>query len=148
MVHAETRLTRVVVARLEPGEDLHEALRELARWHRIDAARVHGQGILREAALARYEAAALRYGPAEARPGPVELAALSGTISLRAAEQDVRLHAVIAGPDGVAPAAAGLLARATALAVELVLDVWDRADLERVDDPATGLALWRQPVTG
>jgi predicted DNA-binding protein with PD1-like motif len=151
MIHAETRLSRVFVARLDAGEDLHEAVRELTRWHRIDAASIRGQGILGSAVLARYEAEARRYVESAERSGPLELAALTGTVSLRATagevrEQDVRLHAVLSGADGLT--AAGLLVRARAVAVELVVDVYDRADLERVDDAVTGLPLWRAPSRG
>lgn len=150
MIHAETRVSRVFVARLEPGEDLHGALLELARWHRIDAAWIRGQGILERAALARWDAGARRYGEPAALEGPLELAALGGTVSLRATrgvrEQDVRLHAVVSAAGGVTTA--GLVVRARVVAVELAVDVYDGADLERVDDPATGLPLWRTPSRG
>jgi predicted DNA-binding protein with PD1-like motif len=151
VIHAQTAVSRVFVARLERGEDLHESVLELARWHRIDAASIRGQGILERATLARWDVEARRHGDAEDHEGPLELAALGGTISLRATkggvrEQDVRLHAVVCGPGGAI--GAGFVVRARVLAVELVVDVYDGADLERVDDSATGLPLWRVPARG
>ena len=63
---------------------------------------------------------------------------------------DVRLHAVVAWPRAE-PDAAGLRgvgssSAARAVSVELALDVYDDGDLDRsVQDPVTGLPLWRTP---
>ena len=57
MIVGETKLTRVLVGRLEAGEWLHEALLEMARLERVDAAMVRGQGILDVAELELWEPA-------------------------------------------------------------------------------------------
>jgi predicted DNA-binding protein with PD1-like motif len=62
MIVGETKLTRVLVGRLEAGEWLHEALLEMARLERVDAAMVRGQGILDVAELELWEPARRAYG--------------------------------------------------------------------------------------
>lgn len=149
MIVGETKLTRVLVGRLEAGEWLHDALLEIARLERVDAAMVRGQGIVDVAELELWEPARKAYGAPLRLSGALELASLSGSVSLRGGAPDVRLHAVVAGPRAEAgpPACAGgRLARGRAVVVELALDVYDDGDLDRsVDDPVTGLPLWRTP---
>lgn len=150
MIAGETQVTRCVMGRLERGEDVVEALRDLARQERIDAGFVRAQGAVEEVALARYDAAARAYVPAGAVPGAAELASLQGSVSLEpgGGGAGVRLWAVVAvAPEagGPGPVAAGLLLRARAVAVEFAVDVLDDGDLERRVDPDSGLALWRPP---
>jgi len=148
VIHVPSRRGRIVVARLERGEDLHAALLELARWESIDAGIVRGTGLLEEVVLHAY-AGKLREESLVAR-GELELVALSGSIALRDGAPEVRLHAVVGHPAGGAEgtglpsgvAAAGFVASARALAVELVVDVLDDVYLDlRVDDE-TGLPIW------
>jgi predicted DNA-binding protein with PD1-like motif len=148
VIVGETKLTRVLVGRLERGEELHEALLEMARIERVDAAFVRGQGALDLAELDAYDPEARGYFAPVRLEGALELASLSGFVSLRRGAPDVRLHAVVAWPradPGPPAATAGLLVRGRVVAVELALDVYDDGDLDRLDDPATGLALWRTP---
>jgi predicted DNA-binding protein with PD1-like motif len=150
VIAGESQLTRCVMGRLEAGEDVVEALRELARQERIDAGFVRAHGAVEAAELARYDASARAYVPAGAVAGAAELASAQGSISLEAGGggAGVRLWAVLAAaPEGGAPGRveAGLLLRARAVAVEFAVDVLDDGDLERRPDPGTGLALWRTP---
>ena len=83
---------------------------------------------------------------ASAADGPWELVSLAGNVSLLRGVSDLRLWAVLAAArDGEPRVVAGLLGRARALYVEFAVDVTDDADLERRDDPVTGLPLWRPP---
>lgn len=142
MISGETRVTRCVMGRVEAGEEVVAALRDLARQERIDAGFVRAQGAVEAVELARYDAAARAYLPAAGVDGPAELVTLQGSVSLEGPGAEVRLWAVAAGADGVR---AGLLVSARAVAVEFAVDVLDDGDLERRLDPATGLALWRPP---
>jgi predicted DNA-binding protein with PD1-like motif len=151
VIYGVTVQTRVVVGRLERGEWLHEALLEVARLEEVDAAFVRGHGTVEQAVLHAYDPASRGYVLEEEIASAAELASLSGAISLRDGKPDVRLHATVARPaeaGGLPLVAAGLLASARAVVVELALDVYDGGDLERRDDPATGLALWRPPFPG
>jgi predicted DNA-binding protein with PD1-like motif len=149
VIVGETKLTRVLVGRLEPGEWLHDALLEMARLERVDAAMVRGQGIVDLAELDVWDPALKGYGAPRRLTGTLELASLSGSVSLHRGVPDVRLHAVVAWPRAEPEppgCAGGLLVRGRAVSVELALDVYDDGDLDRsVQDPVTGLPLWRTP---
>jgi predicted DNA-binding protein with PD1-like motif len=140
MVHVESRRARRVIARVDGGVALHEAVAELARWEKADAALVRGRGVVEAAVLARWDATAGARVERARVEGPVELVTLEGSVALRDGAVDVRLSAVLAGEDGAA--LAGLLVTARAVAVELALDVLDDVFLDRSPD-ATGLEPWR-----
>jgi predicted DNA-binding protein with PD1-like motif len=149
VISGEATHTRCVMGRLEPGEDVVEALAALARFEKIDAGFVRGQGSVEGPELLRWDPAA-RDHLALAVPGPVEdpweLVSLQGNVSLLRGVPDVRLWAVVAGGTIDAPRIlAGRLGRARTLHVEFAIDVCDDADLERRDDPVSGLPLWRPP---
>ncbi len=149
MISGEARLTRVVMGRLEEGEPVVEGLAQLARFEKIDAGFVRAQGSIEAVELLRYDEARRRYVPlvrAGGIDGPWELVSLQGSVSLLGGQPDVRLWAVIAAaPAGVPQVLAGRLGGARALYVEFAVDVCDDGDLERRDDPVTGLPLWRPP---
>ncbi len=149
MIVGEASRTRVVMGRLEPGEPVVEKLVELARFERIDAGFVRGQGVVEEVSLERYDAGARAYVPLATVggvDGPWELVSLQGNLSLHRGQPAARLWAVIASSLGGRPRSlAGYLAAARAVYVEFAVDVCDDGDLERRDDAATGLALWRPP---
>jgi predicted DNA-binding protein with PD1-like motif len=142
MDQARTRRTSVVLARLSRGEWLHEAIGELARAERIDAGLVRGRGAVDHAELRAYDPEVHRYELEVEIEGPSELAVLQGSIALREGAPDVSLHAVVARPaeaGGMPIVAAGLLARARTVAVEIAIDVLEDGGLWRVEDPDTGL---------
>jgi predicted DNA-binding protein with PD1-like motif len=141
MMHVNMKApTRGFLARLDPGDWLHQSIAELARAERIDAALVRGAGIVEAAELALWDPQAQAWTAAGAVEGVAHLASLHGVVSLRGGAPDVRLHVVLALRGAGLPAAtAGLLLRARAVAVELALDVFDEATVDRGDDPASGL---------
>ena len=96
VISGESRGTRCVMGRLEAGEEVVAALRELARVERIDAGFVRAQGAVDGFELARYDAAARRYVPAGGATGPAELVSLAGSVSLEPDGVGVRLWAVLA----------------------------------------------------
>jgi predicted DNA-binding protein with PD1-like motif len=143
VIAGESAFTRCVMGRLEDGEDVVVALRELARLEKIDAGFVRAQGAVSGARLARYDPAARAYVAAGAVDGTAELVSLQGSLSLEGGGSAPWLWAVLAPASG--PPVAGRLVAARALHVEFAVDVLDDGDLERRPDPATGLALWRPP---
>lgn len=143
MITGESVTTRCVMGRLEQGEEVVAALRELARIERIDAGFVRGQGAVLGATLARYDPAARAYVAAGEVDGPAEVVSLSGSLSLEGGGPSPWLWVVLA-PAGGAPRA-GRLVEARAVHLEFAVDVLDDGDLERRLDEATGLALWRPP---
>jgi predicted DNA-binding protein with PD1-like motif len=148
VIVGESRVSRCVMGRLERGEEVVAALRDLARLERIDAGFVRAHGAVEAAELAAYDPAARRYVFAGALAGAAELVSLSGNLSLEDGAPEVRLWAVLsAAPAAGGPRelASGLLAGARAIYVEFAVDVFDDGDLERRLDGGTGLALWRAP---
>lgn len=143
MIAGESVTTRCVMGRVEQGEELVAALRELARLERIDAGFVRGHGTVAGAALSRYDPAARAYVAAGGVEGPAELVSLQGSVSLEDGVATPWLWVVLA-PAGAVPVA-GRLVSARVVHVELVVDVLDDGDLERRPDAATGLPLWRPP---
>lgn len=149
MISGEARYTRCVMGRLERGEPVVDGLVALARFERIDAGFVRGQGSVEEIELVRWDARARRHvtlATAGAVDGPWELVSLAGNVSLERGAPVLAVWAVVAGaPGGVPQVLAGRLARARAVYVEFAIDVCDDGDLERRDDAVTGLPLWRPP---
>ncbi len=149
MIVGEARQLRVVMGRLERGEAVIEKLLDLARFEKIDAGFVRGQGVVEEIFLERWDDAARAYLPLATLggvDGPWELVSLQGNLSLLRGQPEAWLWAVVASAVGGRPrVAAGRLAAARAVYVEFSVDVCDDGDLERRDDPVTGLPLWRPP---
>ncbi len=149
MISGEAKATRVVMGRLELGEPVVDGLAQLARFEKIDAGFVRAQGAIEAVQLLRYDAARKRYVPLASVggiDGPWELVSLQGSISLLRGQPDVRVWAVVAAaPAGVPLVYGGRLGGARAVYVEFAVDVCDDGDLERKDDAATGLPLWRPP---
>lgn len=149
MIAGEAKTGRCVMGRLERGEPVVDKLVELARFEKIDAGFVRGQGVVEEVCLERYDAARKRYVPlawAGGVDGPWELVSLQGNLSLVDGAPVARLWAVLATALGGGPRVlAGFLASARAVFVEFAVDVWDDGDLERREDAGTGLPLWRLP---
>jgi len=148
LIAGESSATRSVMGRIERGEEVVAALRELARFENIDAGFVRAQGAVEAAELAAYDAARRGYVTIGHLAGPAELVSLQGNVSLEGGSPDVRLWAVLAAAPGAStagPVAAGFLVSARAVYVEFVIDVYDDGDLERLPDPATGIPLWRPP---
>ncbi len=148
MITGEARHTRCVMGRLESGEEVVEALRELARFERVDAGFVRAQGVVEGAEVSLYDGESRRYERAGSIAGTAELVSLDGNVSLLAGAPEVRLWAVLAigaAGKGLPSVTAGLLSRARAVYVEFVVDVYDEGDLERREDSVQAPPLWRPP---
>ncbi len=149
MIVGEAKPTRCVMGRLEKGEPVVQGLVDLAAFERIDAGFVRAQGVLEDPELRLYNPWARGYLPAGlggALLGTWELVSLDGNVSLDAGAPVARVWAVLAAERGGAPQlVAGLLTGGTAVFVEFAVDVYDDGDLERRDDPVTGVRLWRPP---
>ena len=118
------------VLRLNPGDDLREALE---RWTRGSGA----QAAFVAAAVGSLARARLRFAGREFASlieQPLELTSLSGTLS----PDGVHLHAAVAGPDGQVLGGhvlSGCIVRTTA---EIVIGLVSGVRFGREHDPATG----------
>ncbi len=149
MISGEAKVARCVMGRFEAGEEVVESLVALARFEKIDAGFVRGNGVVEDVRLERWDAARRAYVPLASVgsvDGPWELVSLQGNLSLQDGVPVVRVWAVVAAELGGRPQLlGGFLGSARAVFVELAVDVWDDGDLERRPGPALGLPLWRTP---
>jgi predicted DNA-binding protein with PD1-like motif len=134
-----------VLARLDYGADLLDAIAQVAREHRVALASFRAIGALRRGRLSFYDQLTAdphnrTYDPIELEE-PLEIVSLLGTVSLREGEQSVHTHACLSDSQGRffgGHPEHGC----TVFARELVLDGLEGPVLERGYDEVTGLWLW------
>jgi predicted DNA-binding protein with PD1-like motif len=146
MISFESRQVRHVVARLERGDRLQEALRALAEEHQIGAAWISALGAFESVELCEYDQEGQRYRPGRRVDTPVEIINLTGNISFKDGAPFAHVHATVSRekPDGI-EVLGGHVVDATIFACEIRLDVYDDLLLGRSHDEATGLSLWADP---
>ena len=88
----------LILARLFPGEDIHQELKEICNKHRVETAVVlSGIGQLKQFQLGYFKEKG-NYVPQEFTK-PHELLSLSGNISNQKGEYKLHLHAVLGNKD-------------------------------------------------
>lgn len=97
----EGRAARVVVFRLEEGEDLAAGVKRVASERGVRAALVTAIGSLRRAVLGFYDGDKREYRKVEIGR-PLELASCSGVVSAVGGEVHIHLHAVASDENGLA----------------------------------------------
>jgi len=143
VISFESRKVRHIVARLERGEALHDALGRLVEEHGIGAAWLSALGAFESCALCEYDQRAQAYRSAQRIDTPVEILNLTGNISFKDGTPFAHVHATVSREvGGVIEILGGHLEAATVFACELRLDVYDDLVLGREHDAATGLSLW------
>jgi predicted DNA-binding protein with PD1-like motif len=146
LVH-ESRHVRRFLLRIEPGEDVVASLARLARSELHRAGWVRGRGIVEWAELAAFDGEARSHRAARRVPGPLSIV-LEGALAMRLGEPSFDIEAT-AGREvqgdtvRAMPAFGGRLVAASAIAVECVLEVFEDLRLERQDDDALGVPIWR-----
>jgi hypothetical protein len=137
--------TETVVARLEYGADLIDAIVQAAQEHGVAMGSFRAIGALQRGRLSFYDQATVdprkrTYDPMELEE-PLEIVSLLGTVSLREGQPSVHAHACLSDSQG--RCFGGHLEHGcTVFACELVLDGLEGPALERGYDEVTGLWLW------
>jgi predicted DNA-binding protein with PD1-like motif len=131
---------RVLLGRLERGDDLAEGLVRFCAAHGVEAGSLSGIGALEQAALGYYDQAAGRYDTLQIEQG-LEIAALTGNVSRKDGEPFVHAHLVLAGADRRC-FGGHMQPGCRVFACEFTLWAFEGPAPERMPDPATGLALW------
>ncbi len=144
MIVMESRHARRLVVTLKSGEDVVQSVKKLAETERFRAAWVRGTGLLEWASMTDWDPRRGALRPPRHVEGPLALLALEGNVSIRLGEPYVELRAALSreGDTGLV-AAGGQLVVASALNVELLLDVLEDVRLERDEALDTGLAVFR-----
>lgn len=134
------RQVRVLMGRLERGDDLLARLTEICVAEGVRAGRLEAIGAVERACLAYYDQQAGEYQFFEL-DAPLEITKLSGNVSLKDGQPMVHAHVTLADRDG--RAFGGHLAPGTVVfACEFVVEVFDGPDFVRGFDEQTGLPLW------
>jgi uncharacterized protein len=134
-----------VVARLQYGADLLDAIAQVAQEHGVTMGEFRAIGALQRGRLSSYDQQTpdprnRTYGAIELEE-PVEIVSLLGTVSLREGEPSVHAHACLADSEG--RCFGGHVEHGCAVfACELALDSLEGPALERGYDGVTGLWLW------
>ena len=132
---------RKIMGRLAKGEDLLAALTNCAREHGVTLGEVQAIGAVSRARVGYYNQAERKYYFLDLER-PLEIAALTGNISLKDGEPMVHAHVTLSDSDG--SAFGGHLAEGTLVfACEFAIQEYRSATplVRQMDDP-TGLFLW------
>lgn len=132
--------SRLLMGRLERGDDLLEQLTAFCHQHDIRAGAVWAIGAVERARLGYFDQAAGSYRTREWEQ-PLEIVSLSGNVSEKEGQPFAHLHAVLADEQGACHGG-HLLEGCRVFACEFVVMKLEGEIPRRTTDPATGLALW------
>lgn len=144
MFVVESRHARRFVVRIDRAEEVLGSIKRLCESERVRAGWIRATGHLEWVELVHWDPER----ESETRPrrlqGPLLALALEGSVSMRLGEPSVTLRGALSREsDAGLEVVGGQLVAASALALELVLDVLEDVRLERDEDPPTGLSLWK-----
>jgi predicted DNA-binding protein with PD1-like motif len=146
MLIGESRAHRVLLVRLDRGDDLHERLLEVARRYQLQCAWIRGLGAFEEAELVEYDQSNNRYRASQTQRGAMEVLSLQGNLSEKDGTLFLHLHVALSrereDQARRIEALGGHLVRARVFALELSVECYDDLRLIRLPDEATGLGLW------
>ena len=147
MIVNESRIGRRLVVLLHRGEEVSATLRRLCERENIRSAWVRGRGVLEWAELAEWDAEREAFTRARRVEGPLTVASMDGNVSIRLGPIDLQLSAALSRQRGdVIEVVGGTLVAASALGLELAIDTYEDVRLERAEDAASGLLLWKGEV--
>ncbi|MCS6857032.1 MAG: DUF296 domain-containing protein [Sandaracinaceae bacterium] len=148
MVVFETRCGKRFVLRLGRGEEPIATLRFFCEREGIRSAWFRMTGLCEWAALAHWDAQLRSHSPPQRLDGPLVVVAGEGTISLRSGELHIEARALLSAQRGEGFATfGGWLVAASAMNLECLLESFEDIRLEREEDEATGLLLWKGDPT-
>jgi uncharacterized protein len=125
------------------GDEVRHTLLDFAAKHQVRTARIMAVGGFSEATLGYFDTGTRNYHPIHVRE-QVEVASLVGSLAVNADDPEqpkLHLHAVLGRSDGTA--LAGHLLQGSVRPTLEMFVVISPAELDRYNDPNTGLALLR-----
>lgn len=131
---------RVLLGRLEKGEDILNGLTQFCVSHGVGVGSVQAIGAVQRGGVGYYDQAATTYRETRFDDG-MEIASLMGNISQKEGETFVHCHVILADAEGHC-FGGHLLEGNVAFACEFVVTALDGTGPERTLDEATGLMLW------
>lgn len=139
MQFEESRSSRSYVGRIDPGDDVVEALTLLCEANDVGAAEVHVVGTLADVEVVRFDAKTKEYVTVVDHEGPFEVVQFMGNMTRLGDQPVLRADALLAtmGPIGQ-QFVFGQLRRATAVDCEFVVHAFTDIAISRRLDAATG----------
>lgn len=131
---------RVLLGRLEKGDDILRALTEFCVRHGVAAGSIQGIGAVQRGGVGYYDQEAATYRDIRFEQG-MEIASLVGNISRKQGEIFLHCHVVLADRDGRC-FGGHLLEGNVAFACEFAVTALEGTVPERTHDDATGLMIW------
>ncbi len=142
-----SRSGRMILGRLERGDDLLKGLIEVCRKFSVRCAEVRAIGALSEAVLTAYDQKLRTYETGRRFFGDLEIVSLLGNVTEKDGELFCHLHASLArSTDNGLQMLGGHLLSGQVFACEFVLQTCDDLILRRLQDKETGLALWKDRI--
>ena len=136
----EVSQKRIVMGKLAHGSDLIGSLNDICRSEGIELGRVEALGAVQNARLGYYNQETQTYEFHDCEHA-MEIASLTGNISLKDGQAFVHAHVTLTDHEG--KAIGGHLAPGTTVfACEYVIHAFEGPALERGHDEITGLPLW------
>jgi predicted DNA-binding protein with PD1-like motif len=146
MIVFESRLVRRFVGRLERGEEVLATLRQLCEQERIRAAWIRAAGILEWVDLVEWDPEREAWRAPRRIEGPITCVGIEGTAAIRGGPTSIELHASLARASDLGVTGfGGTVSSARAYALDFAIEVFEDVRLERDEDTATGLALFKGP---
>ncbi len=131
---------RVLLARLNRGDDLLASLTALCETHGVQAGAIHAIGAVEQAVIGYYDQQAGRYDSLPFRRG-MEIVNLQANVSIKDGAPFVHAHITLGDADGRC-VGGHLMPGTIVFACEIQLRIFEGEAPVRGPDAATGLALW------
>lgn len=136
----QVKHAKTIMGRLRHGADLLDEITGICREHDIRLGRVEAIGAVKKASIGFYDQQTRAYSYLTLNK-EMEIAKLSGNVSVKDGQVFVHAHVTLADETG--RAYGGHLAPGTIVfACECIIEAFEGPALERVLDRETGLALW------
>lgn len=145
MLTVASQRHRIIVGRLERGDEVLAGLRQVCSARQVRCGILSAIGALERAVLTHYDPATRRYRPARALGGPLEVLSLQGNLSESEGALFLHAHVVLSreGDNGI-EVVGGHLLEGEVFALEFTIVAMDDVLLRRAEDDETGLRLWQE----
>jgi hypothetical protein len=145
VLYGISRKGRLLIGRLERGNELVDTLLDLCSAESIRCGEIRALGALSRVELCAYDQKKQRYGPSRAYTGDIEILSLVGNVSEKSGDLACHLHATVArDTDNGIQVIGGHVVTATVFACEVTINACDDLILRRGMDEKTGLSLWTE----
>lgn len=147
MLNGISRKGRLILGRLDRGDDLEEALLKICSDSSVRCGEIRLLGALSHVELCAYDQKKLSYGPSRKFSGNLEILIILGNVSEKNGVRSLHLHATLArDTDNGIQVIGGHLLSGKVFAVEYTIQTCEDLILRRSMDEKTGLSLWTEKI--